>query len=98
MKAPVFIGDELSATGFRLAGAVVRTPPPGEEMSFLEWARRETSLVLITAEVAARIAPSIMNRALAAPMPLVLIVPDVRGRQAPPDLGRAVRTQLGMEI
>lgn len=97
MKAPVFIGDELSAAGFRLAGAVVRTPLPGEEMPLLEWARRETSLVLITTEVAARIAPSIMNRALAAPMPLVLVVPDVCGRQVPPDLGRAVRTQLGME-
>lgn len=97
MQAPVFIGDELSAAGFRLAGAIARTPPPGEEMSFLEAARRESGLVLITAEVAARIAPSIMSRALAAPMPLVIVVPDVRNRRPPPDLGRAVRAQLGME-
>jgi vacuolar-type H+-ATPase subunit F/Vma7 len=97
MAAPFFIGDEVSAAGFRLAGAVVRTPAAGEEASFLEWARRESPLVLITAEFAARIPHSVLARALAAQQPLVLVVPDVRGLAAAPDIAGELKRQLGME-
>lgn len=96
-KAPVFLGDEISAAGFRLAGAQVRTPPAGEETSFLEWARREAPLVLITAELASRIPASALSRALAAVAPPVLVVPDVRARVLPPDLSALIRRQLGIE-
>ncbi len=97
MAAPVFLGDELSAAGYRLAGAVVRTPVAGEEASFFEWARREAPLVLVTAAIAARLPPGLFTRAYAAGQPLVLIVPDVRRHAVPPDLARRVRRQLGME-
>ncbi|HRP95956.1 MAG TPA: V-type ATP synthase subunit F [Rhodocyclaceae bacterium] len=97
MRTPAFVGDELSAAGFRLAGARVHTPAPGQEASVLQQALRESAFVLITAEVATRIAPAIMNRVLASAEPLVIVVPDVRQRCAPTDLGRAVRAQLGME-
>jgi len=97
MAAPVFLGDEVSAAGYRLGGAIVRTPVKGEEASFFEWARREAPLVLVTAEVATRLPPGLLARAFAAGQPLVLIVPDVRRRVAPPDLARSVRRQLGME-
>ncbi len=97
MARVVFLGDEVSAAGFRLAGATVRTPPPGEEASFLDLARREAPLVLVTAEIAARIPASTLGRALVATAPLVLVVPDVRGRVALPDLGQRVRAQLGIE-
>jgi hypothetical protein len=30
MTAPVFLGDEVSAAGYLLAGALVRTPRAGE--------------------------------------------------------------------
>ena len=97
MTAPIFLGDELSAAGYRLGGAVVRTPAPGEEPSFLEWAWREAPLVLVSAEVAARLPRGALARAFAAGQPPVLIVPDVRGRVAPPDLAAELRRQLGME-
>lgn len=97
MAAPVFLGDEVSAAGYRLGGAVVRTPASGEEASFFEWARREAPLVLVTADIAARLPPGLLARAFAAGQPLVLIVPDARRRMAPPDLARSVRHQLGME-
>lgn len=96
-QAPVFLGDELSAAGFRLGGARTRTPAPGEEAALLEWARQQAPLVLITPEVAARLPAEQLARALAATAPLVLIVPDVRGREQPPDLTLALRRQLGME-
>ena len=97
MAAPVFLGDQVSAAGYRLGGAVVRTPCPGEEVSLFEWACRMAPLVLVTAEVAAHLPHALLARAFAAGQPLVLIVPDVRGRATPPDLATVLRRQLGME-
>lgn len=96
MPAPIFLGDEVSAAGFRLAGLRVRVPPPGEEASFLEAARREAELVLLSAECAARLPASLLRRALAATLPLVLVVPDLLGRAEPPDLAARLLAQLGI--
>jgi len=95
--APVFLGDELSAAGFRLGGALARTPAHGDEAAVFEWARQQSPLVLLTPAVAARLPAEQLARALAATTPLVLIVLDVRGREQPPDLTQALRRQLGME-
>jgi vacuolar-type H+-ATPase subunit F/Vma7 len=96
-SAPVFLGDELSAAGFRLGGAVARTPNPGEEAELFAWAREHAPLVLITPAIADRLPAEQLAGALAASAPLVLIVPDVRGREQPPDLAQTLRRQLGME-
>lgn len=96
MAAPIFLGDEVSAAGFRLAGARVRVPAPGEEASLLEAARSEAELVLLSAECAARLPASLLRRALAATMPLVLVVPDLIGRAEPPDLEARLLAQLGI--
>ncbi|WP_137893150.1 V-type ATP synthase subunit F [Ramlibacter sp. 2FC] len=96
MPAPIFLGDEVSAAGFRLAGARARVPAPGEEASFLEQARREAELVLLSAECAARIPAPLLRRALTAPLPLVLVVPDLLGRAEPPDLAARLLAQLGI--
>src|SRR5512143_4165127 len=97
MTTALFIGDEVSATAFRLAGMAVRVPAEGEEAAALAEVGGEVELVLITAECAARIPPAALRRALTATAPLTLVVPDVRGRQAPPDLAARLRVQLGME-
>jgi len=97
MTAPVFLGDEVSAAGWRLGGADAHTPAAGEEQALFEWACLSASLVLVTAEVAARLPPDLLARAVAAGLPPVLVVPDVRGHVAPPDLAARVRRQLGME-
>ena len=98
MSLPVlFLGDELSAAGFRLGGIEARTPPAGEEAAYFEQARQEAPFVLVTAEVAERLPPALLARALGAGRPLVAVLPDVRGRMAPPDLAAALRRQLGME-
>lgn len=96
-SAPVFLGDELSAAGFRLGGMLARSPAPGEEAALFEWARQQAPLVLITPAVADRLPVAELTRALAATTPLVLVVPDVRGREQPPDLTQTLRRQLGME-
>jgi hypothetical protein len=66
MAAPVFLGDEVSAAGYRLGGALVRTPLPGAELSVFEWACLAAPLVLVTAEVAARLPQARLARAVAA--------------------------------
>jgi vacuolar-type H+-ATPase subunit F/Vma7 len=96
MAAPAFIGDELSAAGFRLAGAQVRIPEPGQETAALVAALADAPLVLVSAEVAARIEPAMMRDAIASRSPLVAIVPDAQGEVAVPDLAARLRTQLGL--
>jgi len=97
MSAPIYLGDEVSAAGFRLAGARVAVPDEGAEAAALASARAEAPLVLVCAAVAARIPESDMAKALAALAPLTLIVPDLSGDVPLPDLAARLRRQLGME-
>ncbi len=95
--SPIYLGDEVSAAGYRLAGARVRTPRAGEEAAALAWARSQAPLVLVSAAVAAGIAEAVLRGALSALAPLVLIVPDLQGEVPLPDLAARLRGQLGLE-
>lgn len=97
MAAPVYLGDEVSAAGWRLAGAQVHTPAAGEEMAALERARAQAPLVLLSAALAARLGQARLRPALLALAPLVLVVPDLQGGTPLPDLAARLRTQLGLE-
>lgn len=97
MSPVFFLGDELSAAGFRLGGAETRVPRAGTEAEAFAEARAHATLVLVTAGVAARLPADLLVQALSATRPLVLIVPDVRGREPAPDPAQALRRQLGME-
>ena len=48
-----FIGDEVSALGFRLAGVDVHTPGPGEGSALFARLRCEAALILLTQEALA---------------------------------------------
>ena len=96
MSFCAFIGDEVSATGFRLAGVDVHVPGPGEAEDLFRRLLRESSLVLLTAEVASCLPEDLLRRAAIAERPLVLVIPDVRGRVAAPDPASVLRRQLGM--
>lgn len=98
MGAPVYLGDEVSAAGYRLAGALVRTPAPGEEAAALDWACQQAPLVLVSAAVAQGVPESALRTATAALSPLVLVVPDLQ-RQVPlADLAARLRLQLGLDV
>jgi vacuolar-type H+-ATPase subunit F/Vma7 len=97
MGAPVYLGDAVSAAGYRLAGAQVRTPAAGEESAALAWAVARAPLVLVSSAVAERIGDADLRRALSALAPLVLLVPDLQDRVPLPDLATRLRTQLGLE-
>lgn len=96
MTAPVFIGDEVTAAGYRLAGARIYTPALDEVTEALRQARSQAPLILITAEYADQVPAAVLNAALAAPRPPLTIVPDVRGAVPLPDLATRIRAQLGI--
>lgn len=75
----------------------MRTPGPEQTGEDFAWACREADLVLITAELAARLPAEEFTRARSRLRPLVLVVSDLRGRTPLPDLSQWVRTQLGLE-
>ena len=93
----IYIGDELTAAGFRLAGAQILLPAAGEEAASLVQAQRDGQLILVSADVAARIPRESLGAALAALAPLTLVVPDLLGRQPVPDRVQRLRRRMGME-
>lgn len=97
MPAPVFVGDELTAAGFRLAGARVCAPAPAEAPAVFERARAEADLVLLGAGLARTLPEARLREALRAPRPLVVIVPEARGEVPAPDLETWLRRVLGLE-
>lgn len=98
MPRVAYLGDAVSAAGYRLAGATVRTPGPGEAGQALTWALGQASLVLVSADVAAQIDEAVLRRAQLALQPLLLVVPDGIGGAKAPDLAARLRAQLGMEV
>lgn len=97
MGAAVFIGDELSATGFRLTGvkSVVTAPDAAEDA--LHDAQKQAALVIITAELARHMPAASLEAALIAEAPALAIIPDVRMHTPLPDLARKLRRALGIE-
>jgi vacuolar-type H+-ATPase subunit F/Vma7 len=96
MPVPVYIGDEVSAAGYRLAGLDVRVPRTDELRATLRQACEEAPLVLISAELAQRLPAAELDVCLADITPPVVIVPDVHGGTGMPDLATRLRAQLGV--
>jgi len=97
MDAMVFIGDELTAAGFRLTGIDVIVPAAGEVAAAFADATRRAGLVIITADLARQVAPGDLDAATTAEASTVAIIPDVLFRVSPPDLARRLRGILGIE-
>jgi len=97
MRVPIYLGDEVTAAGYRLAGAHVRVPAPADANAAFEEARALAPLVIVSAAFAVHIDATELRAALTALQPLVLIVPDARGEIPRPDLAARLREQLGME-
>ena len=96
MSLPVFIGDEVSACGYRLAGLQVRVSNRDELDAVLAAACEDAPLVLISAEVARWLPAAQLERLLASVEPLLVVVPDVRGLTSPDEVVSWMRRQLGV--
>jgi vacuolar-type H+-ATPase subunit F/Vma7 len=98
MARVCYIGDEVTAAGYRLAGADTRVPVPREATEVFVRARSDgADLILLSAALAPQIDPGELSAALIAEAPLVAIVADAFGRCPPPDVARDVRLALGIE-
>jgi len=92
----VFLGDETSAAGYRLAGVDARRVENGDEATAFEAARREAPLVLVAAGIAEQIPPAQWRAAVAAVTPLCVVVPDLVRGVPMPDLTLRLKRQLGL--
>jgi vacuolar-type H+-ATPase subunit F/Vma7 len=92
----VFIGDEVSAAGFRLAGVTCYTPVAAEVTALLQRLRGEAGLILITAEYAAHVPERLLAEAQREQHPLLLVIADIRDRVVPADVTSALKRQLGL--
>ena len=97
MSTPIYIGDEVSSAGFRLAGLRVRIPAAGECLNELKWAMDQSQLVLISSAVASEIPGLELDHFLSRLSPAVVVVPDVHGNTPMMDLSARLRKQLGMQ-
>ncbi len=97
MGALVFIGDEVAAAGWRLAGVDARACAPGAEATELAGAPAEAELVLLSAEAAARTPEPQLRAALRRLHPVTVVVPDLREMLPYPDVAARMRRQLGIE-
>jgi len=97
MTGAIFIGDELSAVGFRLTGIETVVPKLDVVASAFEQARLRASLVVITAELARHIPPPQLEAAMLAVEPAVAVIPDILFSVPAPDLAGRLRSVLGIE-
>ncbi|MGD2021442.1 MAG: Vacuolar H+transporting two-sector ATPase F subunit [Thiohalocapsa sp.] len=94
----VFIGDAVSAAGWRLAGAECHTPRAAELPGLLRALRRsgDVGLIVLTAEWAMHLPPALREEAAASQRPPCVVVADARGRVEPADLTAILKKQLGL--
>ena len=97
MHGTIFIGDELSAAGFRLTGIETVVPEPDAAGAALDDARARARLVILTADLAQHIPPAALESALLDETPTLAIIPDMLLRTPLPDLARRLRSALGIE-
>ena len=93
----IFVGDEVTAQGFRLAGARVCTPEPGSELAGFRDARRDGALILLDPDCARRLPRNELDAALGAMSPMVLVVPSRPGADDEFSPASRARRILGFE-
>lgn len=92
----VFIGEEVSAAGFRLAGVEVHVPAATEVTELFRRLLGEAALILIDAGTSARLPPPLLARAVREQRPRVLVIADIRGLLEPVDMIGPLKRQLGL--
>ncbi len=93
---PVYIGDEVSACGYRLAGLQTHVPTESDLNAEIEHIVDKAALVLISAEIAGQLSEDKREQLLARIQPPVVVVPDVRGNAQLTDMATRLRRQLGV--
>lgn len=96
MQGALFIGDEVTATGFRLAGCDVLPGDADKISERFERACATYALIMLSAAAANRIDRAQLAARQRAVQPLVVVIPDIRGREATEDLTLTIKNVLGI--
>lgn len=97
MSDIVFIGDEMSATAYRLAGIAVIVAGPEETVTVLdEEISPDTNLVLLASPHAASMSMEELSRRMREASPPLVVVEDAAGKTALPDFVTMLRRRLGV--
>lgn len=97
MSDIVFIGDEVSATAYRLAGIAVIAVGPEETATVLdEEISPDAGLVLLASPHAASMSMEELSRRMRHARPPLMVVEDVAGTTALPDFVTMLRRRLGV--
>ncbi len=96
MNDCAFIGDEITASGFRLAGVQVHTPVAEETTGLFRKLMGTCGFIILSAAAAQRLPPQLLQQCAERGSPLVLQVPDATHQSIPRDLSRQIRERLGM--
>ena len=94
----VVIADEITAVGWRLAGAQVQTPDARSAAECFSSVQRSADLVFITAALAQHLPVRQLQSALLAQRPLLLVIADLGHRREPPDIEEAAIRALGVAV
>lgn len=90
----IFLGDEATAAGLRLAGVETHAVGRGDvAQAYAEHAPR-ADVLLLGAEVAAELGR--LDRDLARPRPLVMVLPGLSGGVRPTNPAESIRRRLGI--
>jgi vacuolar-type H+-ATPase subunit F/Vma7 len=94
----LFIGDELGAVGYALAGLAVLTVEPGDTAAALDAlaGRQELRLVLIGAQHAGVLGVEELARRIRLGTPPLMVVSDAAGTAALPDFTGLLKRRLGV--
>ncbi|MEJ2480588.1 MAG: V-type ATP synthase subunit F [Acidihalobacter sp.] len=98
MNAPrlIFLGDEASAAGLRLAGVETHLADASTaEKVYAEYAS-DADVLLLGSDVARGLPADQLERDLSAPRPLLLVLPALRGNAERDDPAELIRRRLGI--
>jgi vacuolar-type H+-ATPase subunit F/Vma7 len=96
MAKLVFIGDEISAAGWALAGMEVITPTAGSEERTVKAVLPDAELLIITSQVAQIITPALLEKILTSTSVLTHVVGDMQNQLPQPDYEAQLRAILGL--
>jgi vacuolar-type H+-ATPase subunit F/Vma7 len=96
MAVAEFIGDAVSAAGYRLCGVETQVADAGNALTLINHACERAELVLISSSMLPFLRAAELDQLLAKTQPPVLIVPDVRGLHDVPDIASRINRQLGL--
>lgn len=98
MRELIFIGDALTAAGFRLAGVESFAPQADRLVERIEAERPRCKVMAVTAPLFAALPEPLARELRQAEQPLLAIVPDIGASTPPPDMDEDVRRALGIEV